>query len=260
MTPPPFLMFHNKLPIVPEVGRWDELHLYTGSRCNRACEFCCVNGEPKGSHVSWTEEGLQQAVRLVATQGSLKFYGGEPTLDTENLIWAMARLRELGFKGIFTLFSNGIRANDLVCALESDKDTLAVLNFAIATGTGEKPLPAASLAVLQEFDTLNPNRVFVSHDFIIPVGRQNGKDTAASSEMYGCFHCFPTLCSDGRLHACPFAVEYNNAHFQLGNFQTEPADALPKLTKFFQWIDNTLEPEAKRQGEHACTLCVAYKA
>src|SRR5690242_5649390 len=37
----PFPAFENAvLGVVPEAGKLDELHLYHGSRCNRACAFC----------------------------------------------------------------------------------------------------------------------------------------------------------------------------------------------------------------------------
>ena len=94
---PLFPVFDNSvLDIVPEAGKMDELHLYHGSRCNRVCAFCCVNGEPQGHHLPFDANVLQAAVRLVSRQGSLKIYGGEPTLDAKNLLWSVAYLREAG--------------------------------------------------------------------------------------------------------------------------------------------------------------------
>src|SRR5215213_9028524 len=103
-----FAPFENSiLGVEPEPGKMDELHLYHGSRCNRECNFCCVNGAPDGDHERFSEDVLSAAVDMVAKQGSLKIYGGEPTLDAKNLRFAVAHLRELGFEGAITIFSNG---------------------------------------------------------------------------------------------------------------------------------------------------------
>ena len=255
----PFPNFHNTLPIISEQNRWDELHLYSGSKCNRTCTFCCVNGEPKGTFANWTEETLQYALQLVAKQGSLKFYGGEPTLDTENLLWAIQRLRELGFCGTITIFSNGIRAHDLITLLCADDQILAVLNYAIATGTGEKPLPNASLKLLQQFATDSPNRIFVSHDFVVPVGRQSTHDSSTQNTSFqACFRCFPVLTSFGKLHACPFAVEENRPHYWLGDLKTEAKTALKQFENFLGWIDSEIEPLARAQNQNTCTKCVHF--
>lgn len=262
MTEIPFPYFHNQLPIAPEAGRWNELHLYNGSRCNRACTFCCVYGEPQGWYLPWNEATLQQARRLTATQGSLKFYGGEPTLDADNLLWAMRYLREIGFDGVFTIFSNGIRARALVRLLEADARTLAVLNYSIATGRGEDPLPSAALTRLQSWADNHPERLYVSHDFVIPVGRQEGGSAYSEGETppTQCFRCFPVLTSAGKLHACPFAVEEDRPHYHLGDTTTPPEIALTRLTTFWDWIAHTLEPQATAQGINACSLCVRHTA
>src|SRR5438105_11702917 len=142
-SPLPFPPFDNSvLGVVSEPGRMDELHLYHGSRCNRACAFCCTNGAPEGHHTPFTEAVLQAAVRLVARRGSLKIYGGEPTLDAANLRWTVGRLRTLGFAGAITLFSNGLRCRVLTSLLDADPGIRVVLNHAIITGTGEKLPPA----------------------------------------------------------------------------------------------------------------------
>ncbi|GAB4455546.1 MAG: hypothetical protein OHK0029_11900 [Armatimonadaceae bacterium] len=262
MPETPFPLFHNQLPLVPEAGKWNELHLYTGSQCNRACSFCCVYGEPGGGYAPWSEPALDQALRLVAKRGSLKFYGGEPTLDTPNLLWAMEYLRRSGFAGVFTIFSNGIRARSLVQILEGDTDTLAVLNYSIATGRGEEPLPDAARIRLQEWAARNPERLFVSHDFVIPVGRQEGGQAFAEngSEPTKCFRCFPVLTSSGLLHACPFAVEEDRPHYHLGNTETDAATAQERFQQFLQWMTEVLEPRAEASGINACTLCVSRTA
>lgn len=245
----------------PAPGRLTELHLYSGSRCNRACVFCCVNGRPEGGYAPFTEETLCAAVEIVAPRGSLKFYGGEPTLDTDNILWAVGRLRELGFAGAITTFSNGIRARSLLAILDADPlaRSFAVLNYAIATGDGEKRLSAAALRLLQSYEACQPGRLFLSHDFIIPVGRQAGSGAYARSGAAptGCFHCHPTLTSEGKFHACPFAVEYALPHFHLGEQTEKPENVQQRFSHFLDWMTETLEPEAARRGMNACHLCLS---
>jgi hypothetical protein len=258
----PFPLFSNEiLAAEGEPGRWDELHLYNGNRCNRACAFCCVHGGPEGEERPWTEATLQCAARLVARRGSLKFYGGEPTLNPDNLGWAMKRLRELGFAGTLTIFSNGVRARTLLDLLESDPRAFAVLNYAIATGRGETPLPAASLRLLTRYAATHPGRLFLSHDFLVPVGRQEGRAVRAESAPPArCFHCFPTLTSTGRLHACPFAVEQDREHYRLGDLDTPAPQAMARFRRFQQWIDTTLEPAAAARAENPCAVCAGRYA
>lgn len=257
----PFPAFPDAVPIESETGKLDELHLYNGSRCNRACAFCCVSGAPDGLSTPWTEEVLLAAVRLVAARGSLKFYGGEPTLALGNVRWAMSRLRELGFDGTFTIFSNGIRARALLEILSGDPRTLAVLNHAIATGRGERRLPAASLECLRRFADANPDRVFVSHEFILPIGRQEGgAERTAGQERTDCFRCFPTLTSAGKIHACPFAVEYDRPHFRLGGISASPDAAIASYRRFLRWVDGSLDPAANALGASACAVCLSQGA
>ena len=255
MTDPVFPFFANQIPLESEPERWLELHLYSGSKCNRACVFCCVNGEPKGTYSPWTEETLQAAARLVARRGGLKFYGGEPTLDPENLIWSMGRLRELGFEGAFIVFSNGVRARELVSLLEADLNVFAVLNYSIATGRGETPLPASALRQLQNYDEKRPGHLFLSHDFVVPVGRQ--RDLQAGTLAHQpCFRCFPTLTSEGKLHACAFAVEYDRKHFRLGDAQTDFEKASESFSHFLGWVEERLDPVSLLNNQSSCSVCI----
>jgi len=250
-----FPAFENAvLRVVSEPGKLDELHLYHGSRCNRACAFCCVLGEPEGHHTPFTDEVLRAAVDLVARRGSLKIYGGEPTLDARNLRWTVARLRELGFEGAVTIFSNGLRPLVLTDLLDSDPGVRVVLNYAVATGNGEKPLPASALAHLCAYHTAHPGRLFLSHAFVVPVGRQTEGRNEPSS-LQSCYRCYPTLTSTGQFHACPFAVEYDRPHFALGDVNTPSEVVQARFARFLRWIDGRLDPEAARQGRHSCAVC-----
>ena len=241
--------------------RWDELHLYHGSKCNRTCAFCCVEGRPEGGHQPFTTEVLQAAVKIVAPRGSLKIYGGEPTLDSENMCWSVKHLRELGFEGAITFFSNGIRARALLTIVESDPQAncRAVLNYSIATGRGEQPLPPASLRLLTSYAAQNPDRIYLSHDFIIPVGRQLGRESYADSHEapMHCFGCYPVLTSAGVFHACPFAVESPLSHFQLGKSHTEVTEVQARFSHFQDWVRLKLEPKATLLHQNACQTCLS---
>lgn len=241
-------------------GRLTELHLYHGSRCNRACVFCCVEGRPDGGYAPFTEAVLKAAAAIVSPCGSLKIYGGEPTLFPENLVWSVRRLRELGFAGALTLFSNGIRARALLTILESDPlaNARAVLNYSIATGRGERPLPPASLRLLRDYAERYPDRLYLSHDFVIPVGRHSGAEAYADNAAppRQCFRCYPVLTSEGAFHACPFAVESAAPHFALGNTQTPSELVQTRFSRFLTWIETALEPEAARRAENACQTCL----
>jgi MoaA/NifB/PqqE/SkfB family radical SAM enzyme len=245
----------------PAPERLTELHLYTGARCNRSCAFCCVEGSPKGGYAPFTEATLRIAVEIVAPRGSLKIYGGEPTLDAENLQWSIRTLRTFGFGGAVTVFSNGIRARALLAALESDplQNCRAVLNYSIATGRGERPLPPASLRLLRDYACTHPDRIYLSHDFIIPVGRQAQGSAYAeyNAAPARCFHCHPVLTSQGEFHACPFAVEHKLPHFHLGTDQTPAFQVRTAFVQFQEWVTHALEPEAARRGANACRVCLS---
>ena len=84
---------------------------------------------------------LDQALDTLAADGNLKFYGGEPTLHTPEIVEAMRYVRERGFTGLITVFSNGIQAEKLIAILESDPKSEAVLNYSIYHGRDAKPMP-----------------------------------------------------------------------------------------------------------------------
>src|SRR5437899_5896623 len=97
-----------------------ELHLYEGNFCNRTCAWCTINGSPDGWYTNYTRATLDQALRTVARDGNIKFYGGEPTLHAGAIIDAMQYLRRRGFRGLFTIFSNAVQAERLIAILDSD--------------------------------------------------------------------------------------------------------------------------------------------
>lgn len=268
------------------MAKLSDIHLYTGSKCNRKCDFCIVSGRPDGWYEPMTEASLDAALALAPLDGTIKFYGGEPTLDVENLLWAMAHLRERGFRGWFTIFSNGVQADRIVRVLEADERTDVVLNYSILHGEDAEPIPPASLERLEAFAARHPNRVYSSHagvfpfgrgaDFVEDVGREHVVDrmhtsfekkieigaldeTAARAvEARGfrvCPRCRPAVGTDGRHHACPFAVESTMPHFDLGAVGDPSSDVLERYQAFLDWIDEVLEPEAERLEMHPCLVC-----
>ncbi|MDX1935097.1 MAG: radical SAM protein [Capsulimonadales bacterium] len=238
-----------------EPGRMDELHLYHGARCNRSCAFCCVNGSPDGGHTPFGEPVLRAAVDLVARRGSLKIYGGEPTLDPDNLAWSIRRLREIGFEGAITIFSNGLRPRPLIDLLRGDDRLFVVLNHAIFFGRGEEPLSPSVRALLLAEHARRPGRLFVSHDFTVAVGRESTDRQRDGDRYLPCFRCWPTLTTTGFFHACPFAVEHAGPHFALGTLDTPPGVVRERFETFLRWTEERLNPEAKRLGIGACALC-----
>lgn len=245
-----------------ENNRLMELHLYPGNRCNRDCDFCTVFGTPKGEYSEYTSEHLDAALRTVMLheQGALKFYGGEPTLNHQNVIWAIAYLRQHNFTGAIVIYSNGIRAEQLLEILESDplKQTTASLNYSIATGDGAPQMPLKSLQRLEAYEEAHEGAIAIGHPDIVDSGR--GVDPFTGEESRPkvnsqCPHCYPVLKTDGQFHACPFAIENDAPHFQLGDLQSSPAEISGNFETFFKWLDTVHQPYAEAHNLPACTVC-----
>ena len=273
-----------------EMEKFSDVHLYTGSKCNRQCDFCIVSGRPDGWYEPLTEDALDAVFETVPPDATIKFYGGEPTIDSENVIWAFQYLREKGFTGWFTVFSNGILADRVIKILEADIRSDVVLNYSILHGVDAEPIPPKSLHKLKEYAEVNPNRIFSSHAGVFPFGRgvefvakvgenhvvermhtsfdkkmeigEMTKETAEEIEQKNfrqCPRCRPALRTDGKFHACPFAVESNEPHFHLGKLGEDSGETvLENYQKFLDWIGATLEPEAERLEVHPCQVCT-YK-
>lgn len=266
--------------------RLSDLHLYNGSRCNRRCSFCIVDGRPEGWYEPLTEAALDAALGLVPSDGTIKFYGGEPTLDIVNVIWAMRYMRDKGFPGWFTIFTNGVQADRVIAALEADEHTDVVVNYSILHGIDADPLPAPALAKLRTYAAAHPNRIYSSHAGVFPFGPgarfadevgqarldermvaslakkvnsghvDPASAAAAATRNYRiCPRCRPVVLSDGRVHACPFAVESRSPHFDLGTVADDSTTLLARYQQFLGWIDDVLEPEAERLQQHPCRVC-----
>lgn len=243
-----------------------ELHLYPGSQCNRACDFCTVFGSPEGGYADYTPAHLEAALALVmADQGALKFYGGEPTLHPENVIWAIAYLRQRGYRGAIVIYSNGIQAERLLEILRSDplQQTTASLNYSIATGDGAPPMPRSALALLEAYEQTRPGAIAIGHPAIVDSGRGadpfTGEDSRPQTSSQ-CPRCYPVLKTDGSFHACPFAVENAAPHFQLGSVDSLPQQIAQNFQIFLRWLDQVHTPYAETHQLPACTVCWQHLA
>ncbi len=247
---------------VVENDRLMELHLYPGNRCNRDCDFCTVFGTPQGWYLDYTPKHLDATLASVMLheQGALKFYGGEPTLNTQNTIWAIAYLRTHHFKGAIVVYSNGIKADHLLQILQSDPlgKTTASLNYSIATGDGAPQMPPSSLRKLEAYERENPGAIAIGHPDIVDSGRGvdpfTGEETRPKNN-HRCPHCYPVLKTNGQFHACPFAVENESPHFQLGTLADSPKTVTQNFQTFLNWIDTVHEPYAIEKDLPACTVC-----
>lgn len=247
---------------VIEANRLLELHLYPGNACNRSCNFCTVFGSPEGEAIDYGPQILDQALQtlLLDARATLKFYGGEPTLKASNLIWAIGYLRQQGFRGAVVIYSNGIQAEKLLQILASDPqaNTTASLNYSIATGDGAPQMPLKSLSLLTAHEQEYPGSIAIGHPAIVDSGRGvdpfTGEETR-SQESHTCPHCYPVLTAKGQFHACPFAIENQSPHFQLGDIQSDTATVAQNFRAFFNWLDATHQPYAEAQNLPACTVC-----
>ncbi|MDG2306471.1 MAG: DUF547 domain-containing protein [Candidatus Binatia bacterium] len=238
-----------------------ELLLYDGNFCNRDCSWCTVFGSPEGWHREYSEQVLDEAARQVARDGNIKFYGGEPTLHTEGLLWAMQYLRARGFEGLFSIYSNGIRASHLIRVLESDEKTEAVLNYSIYMGRDAEPLSDHAKESLEAWSREHPMRVFSGYKVLYESGAGAAEDFDRDRQSdyhghgTGCLLCFPVLRSTGEFRACPFAVENDAPHFRLGERGRDPKAVFSNYRAFRRWAVDVLDPAAEARGVSSCAFC-----
>jgi hypothetical protein len=236
-----------------------ELHLYNGSRCNRACAFCVVSGSPAGWYEPFRPEVLSLALALVAADGNIKVYGGEPTLDLANMLESVTYLRAGGFRGWITYFTNGVQAERVIALLEADEQSEAVLNYSILHGRGAEPLPPAARRRLETYARRRPGVLFTSHPDLVPVGPGATFSPAEERPDFrgACPRCPPVLTSRGLLHACPFAVELDREQYRLGTGAAAADGGFVRWIRFRDWIGDQVEPRARARGCHPCTVCTA---
>jgi hypothetical protein len=238
-----------------------ELHLYEGNFCNRTCDWCTINGSPHGWYEPYSHEVLDQAVKTLAPDGNLKFYGGEPTLHARAIIDAIGYVRSRGFSGLVTVFSNGIKAGRLIEILESDPRSEAVLNYSIYHGRDAEPLPVHAKEQLEAWSTAHPGRIFKGYKVLFHARAgacrpyERDREAEYHGKGTGCVRCFPVLTTKGRFHACPFAAEIDSPHYDLGAVGSDPAKVLRNYQTFRRWIDDTLDPAARERRISSCEMC-----
>ncbi len=169
-----------------------ELHLYEGNFCNRTCAWCTINGSPEGWYQRYSPAVLDQALATLAPDGNLKFYGGEPTLHAGEVKQAIRYVRERGFRGLVTVFSNGVKAERLIDILESDRRSEAVLNYSIYHGRDAEPLPPHARARLEAWAAEHPGRVFQGYKVLFHAG--SGADLPYDRDREAGFHGLGTGC------------------------------------------------------------------
>jgi len=238
-----------------------ELHLYEGNLCNRDCAWCTVDGSPKGWRASYSKELMDEAMRSLARDGNLKFYGGEPTIHHHEIVTVIAYLRSKGFQGLVTIFSNGVLADRLIEVLESDARSECVLNYSIYHGRDAEPLPMKSKQRLEDWSRSHPGRIFQGYKVLFHAGSGTKLEFSEDRESSfhgmgrGCNRCFPVLTTRGQYHACPFAAEVDAPHFELGRCGDDPARVYENYRAFRRWIDDELDPAAERLGMTSCEVC-----
>ncbi|HVR29583.1 MAG TPA: hypothetical protein VMS86_08610, partial [Thermoanaerobaculia bacterium] len=207
-----------------------------------------------------------QALATLARDGNLKFYGGEPTLHTPEIVGAIRYCRARGFSGLVTVFSNGVQAEKLIQILESDPRTEAVLNYSIFHGRDAEPLPVAAKSTLETWAAANPGRLFKGYKVLFHAGGGSHQAFERDREAdfhgmgTGCIRCFPVLTTRGCFHACPFAAEIDAPHFDLGRVGSDPASVFANYRTFLRWVDETLDPAARKRGISSCEMCHRHLA
>jgi hypothetical protein len=261
------ILFHEPVEHFAEGDReLRELHLYEGNFCNRTCAWCTIHGSPDGWYEAYAPAVLDQALATIANDGNLKFYGGEPTLHWREIVRAMAYLRERGFRGLFTIFSNGVKAERLIEILESDARSEAVLNYSIYHGRDAEPLPAHAKERLEAWAAAHPGRLFQGYKvlFHAGAGRDQRFDRDREAEFHGlggeCVRCFPVLTTRGAFHACPFAAEVEAPHYDLGRVGSDPAAVHRNYRTFRRWTHDVLDPAARARGISSCEMCHRHLA
>ncbi len=235
-----------------------EIFIYFGNACNRACEFCVVDGRPGGWYGGLPDDAVDFALRFAGSDGVIKIYGGEPTLFADDVLTAIRRMRAGGFRGHIAVFTNGVQARTVTELLESDARTVAVLNYSIATGRYAPVCPEPSRRVLLDYAARTPDRIFLGHSSIRMYAPLDTEDATTGE----CARCAPALVtgSDPFVHACPFATENLAPHYRLGGLDAAPETIGHNHAEFLRWVDDVLHPEARRRELHPCLVCAGHVA
>lgn len=189
---------------------------------------------------------------LVEPDGIVKIFGGEPALRPRETTRIMHALRRLGFEGPIYLFSNGDDAATLIELLEASPPACAVLNHSVWEGRGVPALAESARAALLDYERAHPGTIWPGHEQYYACGRATGLDLATDAE---CARCWPVVLPDGRVHACPFAIETDHPAFRLGDAADDPATIVERFRHFLTWIDGPHAALAASLRLDACTIC-----
>ena len=166
----------------------------------------------------------------------------------------MRYLRARGFRGLFTIFSNGVKAERLLEILDSDARSEAVLNYSIYHGRDAEPLPPHAQAAARDVGARASQPPVSGLQGPLPRrrGRRRRRSTAtarptstASARLRA---LLPGADQQGRFHACPFAAEIDSPHYDLGSVGTDPPAVFGNYRTFRRWIDDVLDPAARARG------------
>ena len=213
------------------------------------------DGTARTPHASW--KGPWQPWPGMATSSSTAV---SLHSTSDSLRHAMQFLRQRGFQGLFTIYSNGVKARTLIDLLESDPQSEAVLNYSIYLGRDAEPLPGPAKALLEAWGRAHPQRLFSGYKVLYHAGAgaamvfdQDREPTYHGHQ--GCVLCFPVLKATGEFHACPLAIENPAPHFRLGDVTTPASVLFAHYRQFRTWATTVLDPAAQARQITSCAMC-----
>ena len=242
-----------------------ELHLYEGNFCNRTCSGARSTARRTGWYQTYAPAVLDQALRHASppTATSSSTAASRRCTPTA-IIDAMAYLRGRGFRGLFTIFSNGVKADRL--HRRSSTATRAARRCSTTRST-TAATPSRCRRTrkqrLEEWARAHPEPHLPGLQGALPRRRRRraalttatARPTSTASAR-GCVRCFPVLTSQGRFHACPFAAEIDAPHYDLGRVGTDPADRLPQLPRPSAAGSTTCSTPPRAHAASAAARCV----
>lgn len=119
-------------------------------------------------------------------------------------------------------------------------------------------MPNHALERLAAYEAEHEGAIAIGHPDVVDSGRGVEPFTGDSDRPKvnsRCPHCYPVLTTEGKFHACPFAIENSAPHFQLGEIDSDPAQVARNFRAFFHWLDTVHEPFAIAHNLPACTVC-----
>ena len=174
----------------------------------------------------------------------------------------MRYVRERGFRGLITIFSNGVQAERLIALLDADPRSEAVLNYSIYHGRDAEPLPRAREGAARGLGR-RQSRAGSSRATrcsSTPAAGPTRRSTATArptSTASAPAACAASPCSprEGRFHACPFAAEIDSPHYDLGGVGTAPGGGVPELPHVPALGRRGARPDGARRAAFRAARC-----